>query len=89
MATAEELIADINAVKDKLASATTKLAKIGTETDGLLAKIKELEDALAAGNVPQSVIDAFNGVKEQVGLVETAVQAQDDKVPDAEPPPTP
>lgn len=86
MATAEELIADINAVKDKLTAANTKLTKIGTETDGLLAKIKELEDAIAAGNVPQSVVDAFNSVKEQAGTIETALQAQDDKVPDA---PTP
>ena len=86
MATTEEMIADINSVKEKLTAASAKLTKIGTETDSLQAKIKELEDAIAAGNVPQSVVDAFNGVKEQAGLLETALQAQDDKVPDATPP---
>lgn len=86
MASAEEIVADILAVRDKLSAANTKLTKIGTETDGLLAKIKELEDAIAAGNVPQSVVDAFAGVKEQAGLVEAALQVQDDKVPDGTPP---
>ncbi len=86
MATTEEIIADINATKEKLVSATTKLAKIGAETDSLLARIKALEDAIAAGTVPQAVLDAFAGVKEQATILDTALQAQDDKVPDA---PTP
>lgn len=88
MATQAELIADINAVKQKLTDANTKLTKIGTETDSLQAKIKELEDAIAQGNVPQAVVDAFEGVKEQAGVLETALQVQDDKVPDAQPPTT-
>ena len=82
MATQAEIIADMNELKDKLAAATTKLSKIGSETDSLITRIKELEEAINSGNVPQSVVDAFAGVKEQAGILDAALQVQDDKVPD-------
>jgi len=47
-------------VNDGLQTATTEIAKVGTETDGLNQKIKDLTDAINAGGAAsQDVVDAM------------------------------
>lgn len=83
MATQAEIAAELNTTKDRLAAATAKINKIGTETDTLLVKIKELEDVINAGTVTPELQAAFDAVKTQVDALETAATVADDKVPDA------
>lgn len=83
MATQTEIAAELVATKDRLVSATNKITKIGTETDSLLTKIKELEAVINAGTVSPELQAAFDGVKAQVDSLESAVTATDEKVPDA------
>jgi len=72
MATQAEHAQDIRDV-------TTQLQKIGNESAKTLAKVTELEEALAnQGNVSQEVQEAMQALKAQVTIV-------DDMVPDAEP----
>jgi prefoldin subunit 5 len=74
MATLNELVPQLDAL-------TAQVAKIGQETDGLKAKVADLEAAIAAaGNIPQDVLDKFQALKDQV-------QAVDDKVADVAPTP--
>lgn len=75
MITKQELEAGLKAV----AAQQGKIAKEQSDRfDALTAKIKALQDALDASDVPQGVEDAFNELK-------TAAQALDDVVPDAPP----
>lgn len=87
MATQAEIASELTATKDRLVAATNKITKIGTETDSLLVKIKELEDVINAGTVTPELQAAFDAVKEQVTALEAAATVADDKVPDG--PPTP
>jgi hypothetical protein len=69
-------LADVPAILDDISNEVTK---IGTETDGLLAKIAELlanppTDPQQAALV-QAIFDKANAIK-------TSLQAVDDKVPD-------
>jgi hypothetical protein len=62
----------------ELNDVSAQVAKIGTETSGLIAKADALQVALdaavAAGSaVPQDVIDAFEALKVQVGVVDALV----------------
>lgn len=71
MATNEELVTGLNEL-------SAQVAKIGTETTLTLAKVAELEAALAnAGNVSPEVEAAFLALKDQVTVV-------DDLIPDAQ-----
>lgn len=67
----EQALADLQAIN-------TKLQKIGNETAVTLQKVKELEEAAANADTPQSVLDKIAEVKEQAQVV-------DDLTPDAEP----
>ena len=70
MATREELVAELNAIK-------TQISKVGDETRSLLTKVEELLVLLAgAGNTTPEIDAAVTGVKEQLQIV-------DDLVPDA------
>ena len=86
MATQAEIAQGLRDTKAKLDSATAKIVKVGTETDTLLQKIKDLEDALP-DNASAELVEAFNAVRDQANAVETAATAADEKVPDAPPPP--
>jgi uncharacterized protein YoxC len=90
----KQFASDLGAVNDGLQTATTEIAKVGTETDGLNQKIKDLTDAINSGGaVSQEVTDAVaalqtsvDAIKTSAGAASAAVQAVDAKVPDA---PTP
>lgn len=75
MATQQDVINDLNAVKDQL-------TKIGTETTSLLTKITDLEKIINDGPVKPELLAALDAVKAQAKVV-------DDMVPDAPPPPPP
>ncbi len=87
----KQFAADLGAVNDGLQTATTEIAKVGTETDGLNQKIKDLTDAINSGGaVSQEVTDAVaalqtsvDAIKTSAGAAGAAVKAVDDKVPDA------
>jgi uncharacterized coiled-coil protein SlyX len=74
----------------KLAIATTLATKIGTETDTLSQRIKDLEDALAnQDNASLELVAAVEALKVQAGNQTTAIDALstgltavDEKVPD-------
>lgn len=75
--TVEKLDMKFAEFADKLNGLAANIAKIGTETDLLLAKIVELGDALAnADNVPQEVLDAFDAAKAQADVVDAKVDDQ-------------
>lgn len=59
---------------DKLAAATTKINNVGADIDILMAKVNELQDAIANNPVPPAVENAANAL-------ETAIQTADDKYP--------
>lgn len=85
-----EVAADVVALGSKLDAANVKLTKIGTETDGLQQKIKELEDALAnQDNATPELVAAVEGVKASVAALEATLTVVDDKVVDPPVPPTP
>jgi hypothetical protein len=87
MANDAELVAQLNAVNTTLTDVAANVDKIGTETDLLLVKITELENALAnAGNSSPEVDAALAAVTAQAGVVQSKVQGVDAKVPDAPPP---
>jgi len=65
-----------------LNDANTHLTEIGTETDTLLQKVTDLENAATNADLPQAVADAITAVSAQAKVV-------DDKVPDVTPTPTP
>lgn len=68
---------------DKLTGIETSLGKISTETQTLIAKIAELQQAVNnAGNIPDELIEKINAVANQARLV-------DDLVPDLTPLPPP
>ena len=72
-----ELAAGLRTIQAQVGKVATEQA---TRFDTLSARIKELEDAIAAGgDVPQDVVDALEGVK-------TSLQALDDTIPDPAPP---
>lgn len=77
MATKEQVMAGLGNIE-------TELGKIGTETQTLIAKVAELQQAANnAGNIPDEVMDKINAVATQARVV-------DDLVPDAtELPPAP
>jgi peptidoglycan hydrolase CwlO-like protein len=100
MATQKEIAADIAAltqsVKDigtTVDTAVVEINKVGAETDKSLQLIKDLQDALAnQTNASPELVDAVAALTTQVGTLSTsvgaakaAVQAVDDKVPDAPP----
>lgn len=71
MATQQELA-------DQLTAVTAAVAKIGTETQTLLARIADLEAAVvAAGNTTPEVDAALDALRAQVAVV-------DELVPDAQ-----
>lgn len=86
MATQAEIAAELRAAKDRLAAADARIVKIGTETDTLIQKVKDLEAVINAGTVSQELADAMAAVNTQIGVVETTTGTVDDKVPDATPP---
>ncbi len=87
----KQFATDLGAVNDGLQTATTEIAKVGTETDALNQKIKDLTDAINSGGaVSQDVTDAVaalqtsvDAIKTSAGAAGAAVKAVDDKVPDA------
>lgn len=76
-----ELAAGLKAIQTQVGKVAAEQAK---RSDELAAKIKQLEDIIAAGgDVTAEVTEALDGVK-------TALQALDDVIPDAPvEPPTP
>lgn len=67
MTTQAELAADLKAVNDQV-------AKIGTESSATLAKVAELEAALAAGGTVSAEVDAaMAALKAQVKVVDDLV----------------
>jgi len=98
MANQKDLTADVARLTDqltttnaRLATLTTAVTKVGTETDGLNKTIKDLQDALAnQDNASPELVAAVEALKAQAATQATAVDnlstgitAVDDKVPDA------
>ena len=69
MATQAELAAELRMVKDNV-------AKLGTETQGLIDKVNELTAMVENGPITAELREAVDAVKAQVKIV-------DDLVPDA------
>jgi uncharacterized coiled-coil protein SlyX len=103
MSTQAEIVAQLNAATEQLKANNLRLAtingivtKVGSETDTLQQRIKDLEAAVAnQSGASQELIDASAALKAQSDLQATTVdaleanaKADDDKVPDA-PAPTP
>lgn len=72
MATQQEMVVQINGLKDQV-------AKIGTETSTLITKVNDLLAIIAAGPVTPELQAAVDSLKAQVQVV-------DDLVPDPVPP---
>ncbi|GMV76437.1 MAG: hypothetical protein AMXMBFR78_33860 [Rubrivivax sp.] len=71
-------------VTEELNATAARVAKIGTETQALLAKIDELSDAItSADSVPQEVADALAALQAQVAVVDDLVA--DAPAPEPEP----
>lgn len=102
MATQAEVTALLNITKDQLvsanariAAATEGIAKVGTETDTLNQKIKDLEDAVNnQTNASPELVAAVTALQEAstaqgaaLDALAAGVTAADDKVPDAATPP--
>lgn len=69
-----ETMATMAELQAELQSVSTQVTKIGGETSLLLARIQELEDALAAGGVTTPEVDAaLAALKEQVRIVDELV----------------
>ena len=98
MATQSEIVAQLKDVSQGLkdtqaavASLQTEVGKVGTETDSLIKQVDDLKAIIdAGGTITQELQDAVADVATQAGAVKsgitnvaTAVQAVDDKVPDA------
>lgn len=82
-----ELAANLAAIATTLGAMNTAVAKIGTETQSLLDKIGTLEDTIANSGFTTPEIDAaLAAVHDQAGLLTTALDAVDAKVPDPEEP---
>ena len=86
MAKEQEIVAQLTEVKEKLDGALATLQKVSTETDGLLAKIEELEAAMANLPIPESIVTLVAEIKEKATAVNSSAVNVDGKVPDA---PTP
>lgn len=100
MATQAELVQQVQTLTAQLADTNTKLTttnaivvKIGTETDGLITKIADLEAAIAnQSDASPELVAAFGAAKEQADTlaataaqVEVSAAAGDAKVTDAPP----
>lgn len=101
MDTQADIVAQLNTATEQLRTTNLRLAtlnglvtKVGTETDTLQQRIKDLEAAVAnQTNASQELVDAAKALKAQTDLqattvdaLEANVKADDDKVPDAAPP---
>lgn len=97
MATQAELIAQVNTLTTQLAAATESLAatnlivvKVGTETDGLLQKIADLETAIQnQTDASPELVAAFasaqaqaNALSNTAGQLSVNAAVDDSKVPD-------
>jgi phage shock protein A len=80
-----ELVTALTAASEALTSATTQLTKVGAETDSLIQKIADLQTIINSQNgaLPAEVVTAAQAVSDQVALLQAAVTAVDNKVPDA------
>lgn len=88
MATQKEIADQLTAANEALTAVGAGVTKIGTETDGLLQKIKDLEDAINnQTNATPELVAAFEAVKATVESLGTLVTSVDDKVPDPVVPP--
>lgn len=83
---------------DKLSSAVTGVAKIGTETDAILAEVQRLTDLVnnQPGGASQELVDAVTALRAQVDRatgtvaeVSAGLTTVDEKVPDAQTPAPP
>lgn len=84
MATQAELVTAVQEQTVLIQAIGTGITKIGSETDTLILRVKELSDALANGDtVSPELQSAFDALASQVAAVSTAVKAVDEKVPDA------
>lgn len=83
MATQEELVVQLQGIKQNLVDIGTAVEKVGSETDKNLLLIKDLQDALNnQANASQELVDAVAAVSNQSIVLKTGVQIVDDKVPD-------
>lgn len=82
MATQAEVAAELKAASESLDAVALGVEKVGQETQGLLTKIKELEDLINTGAATQILVDAVAAVKQSASKVADAVKAVDEKVPD-------
>lgn len=85
MPTQAEIAAGLLEVKAQLTDVATEVAKVGTETDALQAKIVELEDVIRnqPAEASAEVVAALAAVKAQAQIVADGVKVVDDKVPEA------
>lgn len=86
MANTEEAVAALNEANATLVTAKTTLGKVATETDGLLQRIKDLEDAAGNTQLPEALVNAIAAVKLSAEGVRDAATSVDIKVPDVAPP---
>ena len=82
MATQQQLVDDLKAVRTQQEKTAKEIAEVQAGVDTLKAKVVELEEIIAAGSAPsQELVDAVAEVKAQAQIV-------DDLIPDLPTPPT-
>lgn len=74
MAELNQVVADLQATKASLTQVNVDIADTQTQITALKAKVKELEDAIASGAVPQVIADLAAEVK-------VLAQSTDDALP--------
>ena len=83
---ADEIVAQLKATQGTLTAVGGELDKVQAEITTLLALVKDLQNQVTNGDVPQSIVDAVQAVSDQASVVAQKAQAADDLVPDAPPP---
>jgi septal ring factor EnvC (AmiA/AmiB activator) len=78
--TQKELQAQLDTMTDGIQKVSDQLGKANTE---IVAEIKTLQDAIAAGPVSQDVADSVARLQAKIAPLQAAAQALDDLNPDA------
>ncbi len=82
MANTQELVQTLRNVADQQRKTIQEIGTLQNTTDELNARVKDLEDVIAKGEVSQELSDAVQAVKE-------LAQQVDEQIPDVTPVPTP
>lgn len=88
MTTQAELVAQMDAVNEKLSTAVVAIGKVGGETDTILQIVQDLRDQIAgmggdSAPVTAAVEEALARITASANAITEAISVVDNKVPDA------